>query len=265
MYSRGEMVLVSTSRDIRLVVREIQTKGERLFCTQGRISVAIELFYRIVYSLYYGRSTISMQIFESIGCLVVGLLDLSEKIAGSSGEVLKIARDTQIKGEYTMDNAGVNKIEIEDRKIIRFIRPEDTVYKEVLGRYILQTQVIICSLIDFDFLFMDLHEVLWKVFEKKDCTERVRRIGWVILTDALSYPFLEYFSPDIIVRTVEYIAEKIGSENKVKITESHDRHEDMIKLEKEILYIYVNNCKLSETIPCTRNKNHLGRGSACGR
>ncbi|KAI5190952.1 hypothetical protein NEMIN01_1285 [Nematocida minor] len=251
MHSKEELFSISGSKDVRFVVGEIQKKGESFLYNQGTISVGIEIFYKIVYSLYMRGN---VQGFDSLSCLLVGLLDIAEKVAGSSRQISKIIAEAHIAEGYPLNNEGVRKIVANEKIIMQFTHAEHSLYREASSQSLLQTEVIICSLIEFNFFFLDLHEILWAALTNKRYSSRVRSIAWIVLTDALSYPFLEHFSSEIIIKTVEKIALKIAEKTSTNCIIIDNEQQDVLKLEEEIISIYVNNCRSSEFIQNKESK-----------
>lgn len=233
MYEREELLLVGESADIKLVVCEIQKKGEDLLLEQGIISVGMEIFYRVVYILYRRKYT---QRMDSIGALVVSVLDLAGKVSGSIRRIVEVVRDKQVIDGFPFRNEEVRRIRIGRREIVKFVHPEKNIYLEGSDGSVLRTEMIISSILEFNFSFMDLHEILYNTTRKKSLSDRTARAAWIILTDILSYPFLEYFTPSTLVRTAELIARKISKEK------PENKIESVSDLEREVLYIYVNNC-----------------------
>lgn len=260
MYNREELLCIGKSKDIKLVVSEIQKKGETFLYNQGTISVGIVIFYRIVYTLYTKKAT---QQFDSLGSLLIALLNISEKVAGVSRRVSKLIIETHQSSGYPLNNEGVRKILANKKEIIQFVWAEQNIYKEASSQCLLQTEVVICSLIGFDFLFMDLHEVLWKHLKHKKYGDQVLDTAWIILTDTLSFPFLEYFSTSIVLIAVEQIAVKIECGTSLEILK--EKKKEVENLEHEIISIYLNNCKSSEFIQSKESKTDPEKESVAGR
>ncbi|KAI5133971.1 uncharacterized protein NESG_02105 [Nematocida ausubeli] len=256
MYIRKELLNIRKSKDIRLAVVELQKKGELCGYHQGMISAAIGIFYRIACSLFKQGK---VQKFDSLGALLIGLLNISEKLSGSPRRISKIIADMHIIAGYQFDNEAVTKISVGNTRIIYFQHAQKNLYKEACAQALLQTEVVICSLLQFDFLFMDMHEILWTTLKKKGYLQEQINLAWIILTDTLAHPFLEYFSPEIILKTVERIAIKLTGGQPLK--EKGEPLEVNI-LEEEILYIYTSNCRKYERIKSTENTPDLEKVDA---
>ncbi|KAH9385797.1 uncharacterized protein NEMAJ01_0693 [Nematocida major] len=251
MYDREEFMCTSNSKDIRLVVAEIQRKGELLMYNQGTISVAMQVFYRMVYAL--GNKEKAQKI-DSLGSLLVGVLNIAEKTTGTFRKISRVVINSHLVSGFALRNEGVHRIFLHEKEIIQFVWPHRNMYKEVSAQSLLQTEVVICSLLRFDFFFTDLHCVLWRRLKKKKHPESVLSTAWIILTDALSYPFLEYFSHNPLLQAVEAVALRVEKWEHEKAPCKDPEQVQMI--ESEILRIYVNNCKA--TIFALSTENTLG-------
>ncbi|KAI5187109.1 hypothetical protein NEHOM01_1940 [Nematocida homosporus] len=240
MLDREKFSCLTRSADVRLLVQIIQKRGESLCLLQGHISIAISMAYRLVLNLY-GRRRLGR--FESISCLVVGLLNLSGKIGGLRQAMGKLVAQSLYQKRYLESTACIKTIRIDGVEVVLFSEAELTMYRESVPSVLLQTEVVISTLLDFDFAFIDVHAGFGPRLQASDLPASTKKTAWVLLSDMVFCGLGTLFTAEVLMTGAEYIAINLhnyGSKTKDWLP-NHTPSGLVLELESELMYVYRNN------------------------
>jgi len=234
---------IKQSKDVKMLAREVQKRGEELQCTQGAVSIATRIGCEVIYQIYVQKQAYR---FEGLGCLVLALLNISLKIKGWCRRMCMLVLEKQA-ARYSSRTEGVRRIVVRDAEVISFIAPRESVFKESSAKTLLQTEIILCSILGYNFDFTDLHDILWKEMQRKKAEHNVKKRAWIILSDFLSFPVPPDMIESDLISAIHSVAAKIESHMEQTPPGQADRRElpPATPLEIEILQMYIENLKNS--------------------
>ncbi|KAI5171048.1 hypothetical protein NEFER03_0450 [Nematocida sp. LUAm3] len=235
MFAEAELWSISQCKDVQLLVELLEKWGEALKYLQGTISIAQKVLYTIIIRAYRKKNTYK---FIGAGCFISGILNISGKLQNIHRKITAALLETEELQEVFFGAAAVNKVEIENHVALEFTNSIPTPYKEILPDVLLQTEVIICSLLEFQFNYVDVHEILWEKLGERYPVD-LKKKAWIVLSDMYRYPLFFYFSHDDLVDAATYMAIRLHNSIVDKKIELPESNEKITVIEEKMLTIYL--------------------------
>ncbi|OAG28964.1 hypothetical protein NEDG_01103 [Nematocida displodere] len=242
-----EYQLLAGSRDAQLLVGEVMARGKELEHLEGTAGIATRMVYLVLAKSLQKKKRFR---FESLSCLVIGALSLAGKINGYAGKSCQKA--VELQRERVKYFEGVGGIWVGERQAIVFTDPEHGTEKEASPESLLQTEVVLASILAFRFVFGDMHRYMGSGGFGFGCDlgvlgmvgvvpVEVKKTAWVILLDVQRLPLGLYFSEESIVLATVRVSWMIYCHKKHKAIIPDSATDDVIFLEKEIMNLFIKN------------------------